>query len=93
MYVSLTQSNADEQKLVASFDGEHYPTGAQNVDGVSWVVYEGGEGTRPVWTTRLDGPTGEAQIAITGAATGGRIPYAGRGHAIAAAAPRAIGDT
>ena len=68
MYVSLTQSNADEQKLVASFDGEHYPTGTQNVDGVSWVVYEGGEGTRPVWTTRLDGPTGEAQIAITGAA-------------------------
>ena len=45
-----------------------YPTGAQNVDGVSWVVYQGGEGTRPVWTTRLSGPTGAAQIAITGAA-------------------------
>ncbi len=67
MYVSLTQSNADEQKLVASFDGDLYPTGPQDVAGVSWVVYQGGEGSRPVWTTRLSGPTGPAQIAITGA--------------------------
>ena len=68
-YLSLTQSNADEDKLIASFDGNRYPTGTQNVDNVSWVVYEGGEDTRPVWTTRLDGPTGPAQIAITGAAS------------------------
>jgi hypothetical protein len=67
MYVSLTQSNADEQKLVDSFDGDLYPTGTQDVAGVSWVVYQGGEGTRPVWTTRLVGPTGPAHIAITGA--------------------------
>jgi len=68
MYVSLTQSNADEPELVASFGTDLYPTGAQNVNGVNWVVYQGGEGTRPVWTTRLGGPTGPAQIAITGAA-------------------------
>ena len=60
------------------------PTGAQDVDGVKWVVYEGGEPTataEPVWTTRLDGPTGPAQIAITGAAGTRRVPYAGRGDA------------
>ena len=73
MYVSLTQSNADEQRLIgwliASFGTDLHPTGAQNVGGVSWVVYEGGENVQPVWTTRLDGPTGPAQIAITGAAS------------------------
>lgn len=34
------------------------------MDGVSWVVYQGGEDVEPVWTTRL---SGDAQIAITGA--------------------------
>ena len=67
MYLSLTQSYADEDKLVASFAGEHYPTGTENVDGTARVVYRGGEGTEPVWTTRLTGPTGPAQIGITGA--------------------------
>jgi hypothetical protein len=72
MYVSLTQSNADEDKLVASLNTSLYPTGTQDVDGVQWVVYEGagqdGKSAEPLWTTRLDGPTGPAQIAITGAA-------------------------
>ncbi|QEN13012.1 DUF4245 domain-containing protein [Mycolicibacterium sp. ELW1] len=67
MYVSLTQSNADEQALVGSIHRSMYPTGAQDVDGVKWIVYEGGEGTEPVWTTRLDSQAGPAQIAITGA--------------------------
>jgi hypothetical protein len=75
MYLSLTQSNADENKLVASLDADVYPTGSQDVDGVTWVVYEKPEGSgadgkraEPVWTTRLTGPGGPAQIAITGAA-------------------------
>jgi hypothetical protein len=72
MYVSLTQSNADEDKLVASINSNLYPTGAQDVDGVKWVVYEGGsqdgKPSEPVWTTRLNGAGGPAQIAITGAA-------------------------
>jgi hypothetical protein len=72
MYLSLTQSNADEQHLIGwlvdSFGADLHPTGAQDVGGVSWVVYEGGENAQPVWTTRLDGPTGPAQIAISGAA-------------------------
>jgi hypothetical protein len=68
MYVSLTQSNADEDKLVASIDTDLYPTGTQDVDGVRWVVYEGGEPAEPVWTTRLNGAGGPVQIAITGAA-------------------------
>jgi hypothetical protein len=72
MYLSLTQSNADEDKLVASINADVYPTGVQDVDGVKWVAYEGGERdgkqAEPVWTTRLTGPTGPAQIALTGAA-------------------------
>ncbi len=67
MYVSLTQSNADEQALVGSIHQSMYPTGAQDVDGVKWIVYEGGEGTEPVWTARLDSPAGSVQLAITGA--------------------------
>jgi hypothetical protein len=72
MYLSLTQSNADEDKLVASLNADVYPTGTQDVNGVKWVVYEGGERdgkpAEPVWTTRLNGPTGPAQVALTGAA-------------------------
>jgi hypothetical protein len=67
MYVSLTQSNADEQPLVNSIHPSMYPTGTQDVDGVKWIVYEGGDGTEPVWTTRLDSASGPAQVAITGA--------------------------
>jgi hypothetical protein len=73
MYVSLTQSDADEDKLVASINTALFPTGTVDVDGVSWVVYDGGgeQNGRPaekLWTTRLNGRTGPAQIAITGAA-------------------------
>jgi hypothetical protein len=72
MYLSLTQSNADEDKLVASINTDLYPTGVQDVDGVKWVVYEGGERdgkqAEAVWTARLNGASGPAQIAITGAA-------------------------
>lgn len=68
MYVSLTQSNADEDKLVGSINADVFPTGTAEVDGVKWVVYEGGDDAEPVWTTRLNGPTGPAQIAITGGA-------------------------
>ena len=52
--------DAGEDQVVAA--------GAQDVDGVRWIVYEGGEDSRPVWTTRLKGPTGPAQIAVTGPA-------------------------
>ena len=72
MYMALTQSNADEEKLVASIDAELYPTGTVDVDGVTWVVYEGshedGDAAEPVWTTQLTGPTGKAQVAIKGGA-------------------------
>src|SRR5262245_4664236 len=72
MYISLTQSNADEDKLVTSINNDLYPTGTQDVAGVKWVVYEGAgqdaKPAEPVWTTRLGGPGGPAQIAITGAA-------------------------
>ncbi len=72
MYLSITQSNADEDKLVASFSPDLVPTGIQDVDGVRWVVYEGGERegkpNEPVWTAEVRGPTGPAQLAVTGAA-------------------------
>ncbi|HEU4362781.1 MAG TPA: DUF4245 domain-containing protein, partial [Mycobacterium sp.] len=65
MYLSLTQSNADETKLVASIHASMHPTGTVDVDGTGWVVYQGD--TEPVWTTQLTGPGGAAQLAITGA--------------------------
>jgi hypothetical protein len=68
MYLGLTQSNADEDKLVASISTDLYPTGTVDVDDVKWVVYEGGDKPEPVWTTRLSGPSGQAQVAIKGGA-------------------------
>lgn len=67
MYVSLTQSDADEAALVGSISTDLYPSGAETIDGVTWVVYQGGEGAEPVWTTRLNSDKGPAQVAITGA--------------------------
>jgi hypothetical protein len=73
MYLSLTQSNADEDKLVGSIHPSAYPTGTVDVDGTGWVVYRSAQGAQtegaaePVWTTRLAGPAGATQIAITGA--------------------------
>jgi hypothetical protein len=71
MYLSLTQSNADEDKLVGSIHSSVYPTGTVDVDGTNWVVYHGsgqsGADAEPVWTTRLAGPAGTTQIAISGA--------------------------
>jgi Protein of unknown function (DUF4245) len=68
MFISLVQSDADEQSLVRWIDNDLVPTGTQDVNGVRWIVYEGGEDSRPVWTTQLKGPTGPAQIAVTGPA-------------------------
>jgi hypothetical protein len=77
MYLALIQSNADEEKLVASIHSGMYPTGAQDIDGVHWVVYEGAGDTgdsrqvgssEPVWTARLNSPKGPAQVAVTGSA-------------------------
>jgi hypothetical protein len=73
MYMALTQSNAAEEKLVRSIDPDMVPTGTQDVDGVRWVVYEGESTAEPVWTARVNGPAGPAQIAIRGA--GGTAEY------------------
>jgi len=67
MYVSLTQSNADESELVRSIQKSVYPAGTEDIGGLTWIVYQGGEGTEPVWTTRIDSPQGPVQLAITGA--------------------------
>jgi hypothetical protein len=76
MYLSLTQSNADEEKLVGSIHSAAYPTGAVDLAGTHWVVYQGagrgadqsgGADAEPVWTTRLTSPAGATQVAITGA--------------------------
>jgi hypothetical protein len=71
MYLSLTQTNADEDKLVGSIHPSAYPTGTVDVAGTNWVVYQGagqnGADAEPVWTTRLTSRAGATQIAITGA--------------------------
>jgi hypothetical protein len=64
-YMSLTQSNADEDDLVRSIAAGAYPTGTVEVGGRQWIVYEGAaeDGPdEPVWTTRI----GSTQLAITG---------------------------
>jgi hypothetical protein len=66
MYVSLTQSNADEDKLVGSIHTSMYPSGTVDVNGTRWITYQGDE-TEPVWTARLNSPAGPAQMAVTGA--------------------------
>ena len=94
MYLSLTQSNADEDKLVGSIGAGLVPTGTQDVDGVRWVVYEGGDRRQPaepVWTTRLNGPTGPAQIAITGAAGTDEFRTLAAATQTAAATARQVG--
>jgi uncharacterized protein DUF4245 len=71
MYLRLTQSNADEDKLVGSIHSSAYPTGTVDVSGTIWIVYrsadQNGADAEPVWTTRLTSPAGTTQIAITGA--------------------------
>jgi len=73
-YLSVTQSNADEDRLVASIADDAVPvaTGTEQVDGVRWVVYtpEGEDPGEPIWTTHLPSPgTPGTQVAITGAGT------------------------
>jgi Protein of unknown function (DUF4245) len=65
-YLSLTQSNADEDKLVGSIHPAMYPSGTVDVEGTRWIVYQG-DVVEPVWTTRLGSATGPAQVAVTGA--------------------------
>jgi hypothetical protein len=65
-YLSLTQSNADEDKLVGAIHPSMYPSGTVDVNGTRWVTYQG-DGVEPVWTTRLNSPAGPSQVGITGA--------------------------
>jgi hypothetical protein len=66
-YLSLTQSNADEDKLVGAIHPSMYPSGIVDVNGTRWVTYQGDGDVEPVWTTRLNSPAGPAQVGITGA--------------------------
>ncbi len=68
MYLSLTQSNADENKLVGAIHPSMFPNGTVDVNGTRWITYQG-DGVEPVWTTRLNSPVGPAQIGISGAGT------------------------
>lgn len=68
-YMAVAQSGAVEEKLVAKLNDSVVASGAQDVDGVTWVKYEGGEGAEPVWATRLASPTPGTTVAITGAGT------------------------
>ncbi|MCG5430857.1 DUF4245 domain-containing protein [Mycobacterium sp. MYCO198283] len=67
LFVSLTQTDADEDALLASLPDERTPTGTRKVGDRSWVVYEGGEDVEPAWTTAIPAP-GAARLLITGAA-------------------------
>jgi hypothetical protein len=65
-YLSLTQSDADEEKLVGYLVPGAYPTGSVDVGGRQWVTYQEAAGNgEPLWTTRI----GSTQLAITGSAS------------------------
>jgi hypothetical protein len=66
-YLSLTQSNADEEKLVGAIHPSMVPSGAVDVIGTRWVTYQGDGNVEPVWTTRLNSAAGPSQVGITGA--------------------------
>jgi Protein of unknown function (DUF4245) len=72
-YLSLTQSDADEDRLVATLHPDLAPAGTEDVAGVRWIVYDGGERGEPVWTTRLPGAGSGTQIALTGAGDEGEF--------------------
>lgn len=78
-FMNVAQSNADEEKLVAKLSSSVVAHGAVDVDGVSWVAYEGGEGTEPVWATRLVAPRPGTTVAITGAGTPEEFRIVARG--------------
>ncbi|MET0896764.1 MAG: DUF4245 domain-containing protein [Mycobacterium sp.] len=61
-YMSLTQSNADEEKLVGYLTPGAYPSGVVEVSGRQWVVYDNPSAGEPLWTTKI----GSTQLAITG---------------------------
>ncbi len=63
-YMAVVQSGAAEEKLVPKLNSALVPRGPEDVDGVRWVAYEGGEGTEPLWVTRLDN---KVTVAVTGA--------------------------
>lgn len=83
MYVSLTQSNADEVPLVASISPGLHPTGSEDVDGTRWVVYQGDGDS--VWTTRLTSKAGAAQLAIS--SSGGPELFRAMAAAVQSQAP------
>ena len=64
--MSLTQSNADETALV-SIQKDVYPTGVQDVDGVRWIVYQGGEALSRSGPRGWRNQAGPVQLAISGA--------------------------
>ena len=93
MYISLTQSNADEDKLVGSIDADMYPTGRsgcrrRHVGGLRGRRQTDAE---PVWTTQLQRPDRAGAGRDNGWRRYGRVPYAGGGDAERLAAARQVG--
>lgn len=68
MYLSLTQSNADENRLVVSIHPPSYPimTGVPTWRSIKGMTTAGWS-PRSVWTNRLASPVDPTQIAVTGA--------------------------
>ena len=66
-YLSLTQSNADEDKLVGSIHPSMYRQRNRRRGRHPLGHLPGRRRVEPVWTTRLNSPAGPAQVAITGA--------------------------
>ena len=92
MYLSLTQSNADEDKLVGSIHPSAYPTGAVDVDGTKLGRLPRSGPERRGRRADLDDQAGRADRHRSARDHRCRehrsVPYAGVGDAIAAAPRR-----
>ena len=92
MFISLTQSDADEDKLDRGRSTPVWCRRARRTStACSWIVYEGGDrdGTRPgVDDPAEPGRSGPAQTRDNGRRGYRRVPYAGGGDADAVATAR-----
>ncbi|MCX5043861.1 DUF4245 domain-containing protein [Aldersonia sp. NBC_00410] len=53
-YVQLSQTDATEEALVPAMVGKRAASGAEQIDGRTWVVYAE-QGSEPAWATDLGG--------------------------------------
>ena len=91
MFISLTQSDADEQSLVRSIDADVVPTGTQDVERRDVDRLRGRRRFAAGVDDAADGADGARADRGDRTRGYGRVPYAGGGDAVAVASARQLG--